>query len=160
MSFGLTRKTDYALVALARLAEEPAGEPLSARQIAEQFNLPTSLLMNVLKDLHRAEIIRSRRGAGGGYSLSHEPEQISLLRIIEAIEGPVQVALCCDDHEAHADEDDDEACVACSVMEKCPIVTPMQRFDELLQTFLQRVTLRDLITNEMTVSLTHLGARA
>lgn len=60
----MTRKTDYALVALATLAREHDGEgrALSARQLAEQHELPLPLLMNALKELHRAEVIASRRG--------------------------------------------------------------------------------------------------
>src|SRR5437868_13882594 len=99
MSFSLTRKTDYALIALTRLAEEAAGkqQPLSARQIAEQYGLPLPLLMNVLKELHKAEIVCSRRGSSGGYMLCcHDPAEITMLQIIEALEGQVKVALCCE----------------------------------------------------------------
>ena len=158
MSFSLTRKTDYALVALAALAEraEHDGGPMSARQIAQTYGLPPALLTNALKDLLKADIVCSRRGAGGGYLLCHDPERISLLRIIEALEGPVQVALCCEDegHEA----DGEEPCVACRVLEKCPIVLPMQRFSDLVHAFLAQVKLKDLITTETTVSMTLEGA--
>ncbi|MDX1564265.1 MAG: Rrf2 family transcriptional regulator [Phycisphaeraceae bacterium] len=150
MSFNLTRKTDYALVALAALAEEADGdaEALSARQIAETHRLPASLLMNVLKQLHRAGILCSRRGAGGGYSLCREPEQISLLEVIEAIEGPVKVALCCEE-----EPDNGQApCSACSVEESCPIKTPMQRFDEMVRSFLAGVSLVSLIQDPKQIS--------
>lgn len=159
MSFSLTRKTDYALVALAALAEQAEGEgrPMSARQIAEAYDLPPALLMNLLKDLHKAGIVCSRRGAGGGYLLCRDPEEISLLRIIEALEGPVKVALCCDDEESHGDG---EPCVACRVLAKCPIVLPMQRFSDLVHEFLTRVTLKTLTTTETPVSMTLEGARS
>src|SRR5687767_6990019 len=123
MSFALTRKTDYALVALTRLAEEATGRqrPLSARQIAEQYGLPLPLLMNVLKELHKGDIVCSRRGPSGGYMLCcHDPAEITMLQIIEALEGPVKVALCCDEEESAGDE----PCVACRVLAKCPNVTP------------------------------------
>src|ERR1051325_1139837 len=116
MSFSLTRKTDYALVALSRLADEAAGgkQPLSARQIAQQFNLPLPLLMNVLKDLHRAEIVCSRRGQTGGYMLCcHDPADVTMLQVIEALEGRVSVAVCCEDEVAGATR---EPCVACRAM--------------------------------------------
>jgi Rrf2 family protein len=145
MAFSLTRKTDYALVALARLAEEATGgqRPLSARQIAEQYDLPLPLLMNVLKDLHRAQIVCSRRGASGGYMLCcHDPAEVTMLQVIEALEGPVKVALCCDDEPATAGA---EPCVACRVMSKCPNVTPMQRFNDKVRQFLSGITLRDLL---------------
>lgn len=147
MSFSLTRKTDYALVALARLAEEARGaqQPLSARQIAEEYGLPLPLLMNVLKDLHKAEIVCSRRGASGGYMLCcHDPAEVSMLQIIEALEGTVKVALCCDDEEPHGAT---EPCVACRVLAKCPNVTPMQKFNDLVRSFLSQVTLKDVLEN-------------
>jgi len=145
MSFSLTRKTDYALVALAALAEAADGDDgsLSARQIAEAYHLPASMLMNVLKDLHRAGLLESRRGAGGGYSLTRPPAEIAARSVIEAIEGPVKVALCCEDEPAT----DDAPCAACSVQPRCPIVTPMQRFNELVLRFLDQLTLEDLISD-------------
>ncbi len=151
MSFSLTRKTDYALVALARLAEDANAErtPLSARDIAERHHLPLPLLMNVLKDLHRADIVCSRRGAGGGYHLCKDPRKISLLQIIEAIEGSVQVALCCGDEEATGKE----PCAACSVSPTCPITTPMHRFNNLVRGFLSQVSLRDIMNDENYVTL-------
>lgn len=164
MSFSLTRKTDYALVALAALAEHSGdGEarPLSAREIAERFDLPLPLLMNVLKDLHRAKILCSRRGAGGGYILCHDPAQVTMLQIIEANEGPVHVAMCCDEDDAEK-----EPCVACRALHRCPILTPMQRFDDMVRNFLAQVTLKDLMQqnsnlthNPAAVALTHTGAR-
>lgn len=145
MSFSLTRKTDYGLVALATLAAEAAGagQPLSARQIAEAYNLPLPLLMNVLKDLHRAGIVCSRRGASGGYHLCKDPGKISLLSIIEAIEGPVHAAVCCSEEEIAGGE----PCTACRVQPQCPITTPMQRLDERVREFLTGLSLRDVLAD-------------
>lgn len=167
MSFSLTRKTDYALVALTALAEfgEDGQRPtLSARQIAQRFDLPLALLMNVLKDLHKAGLVCSRRGAGGGYMLCHDPSEVSMLQIIEANEGPVRVALCCEDESAAQEErehtHEQEPCVACRVLAKCPIQSPMQQFDDLVRAFLGSVTLQDLINGKQSpVALTHPGAR-
>ena len=140
--FSLTRKTGYALIALSRLCQEMHDDCslLSARQIADQYDLPLSLLMNILKDLNRTEIIQSKRGAGGGYLLNKKPDEITLLQIVEAIEGPVSVAKCCDDNE-------NEPCETCRIMAKCPTINPMQRFNEKVHDFLSHVTLKTLITN-------------
>ena len=149
MSFSFTRKTDYALVALARLADEAAGhrQPLSARQIAQEFNLPLPLLMNVLKELHRAEIVCSRRGSEGGYMLCcHDPSQVTMLQIIEALEGPVKVAVCCDDEPAPGMAAEREPCAACRAIDKCPNVAPMQRFNDEVRRFLSSISLKDLLS--------------
>ena len=74
----LTKRTGYALVAMAHLAKLPDGELSSAREIAEQFGVPSSLLMNVLKDLASAGYVESVRGARGGYRLGVDPAEISL----------------------------------------------------------------------------------
>lgn len=153
MSFSLSRKTDYALVALARLAEfdHSEGQMLSAREIAEQYDLPTALLCNVMKDLQRANVLCSRRGAGGGYHLCSEPTDISLLTIIEAVEGKVAVDLCCEDTETETGDDAaaSEFCVKCQLIKKgSPATTPIQKFNGMVREFLTGVSLADLIEGD------------
>src|SRR5688500_18092438 len=73
----LNRKTDYALVALADMADRPQ-EWASARDIAERSDVPPALLMNVLKTLHGGGILRSTRGVRGGYRIAADLERLSL----------------------------------------------------------------------------------
>jgi len=148
VSFTLNRKTDYALVALACLAREKMGEdePLSARQIAEKHNLPQQVLMNALKDLQRADLVCSRRGAGGGYYLCREPEDIDLKEIIEAMEGPVSVTLCADSAEP-----EEEGCTTCQIVSLCPINDPMKKLNQMFLEFLENITLRTLISQEESI---------
>ncbi|MFP4145797.1 MAG: RrF2 family transcriptional regulator [Phycisphaeraceae bacterium] len=85
----LTRKSDYALVALVYLGHrwhQPAG-PSSARSIAETFDMPLPLLMNVLKELASSGLVRSTRGATGGYELGRDPRKIELRQVLHAVEG-------------------------------------------------------------------------
>ncbi|MEX0887341.1 MAG: Rrf2 family transcriptional regulator [Phycisphaeraceae bacterium] len=85
----LTRKTDYALIAAAYLADRHRrGQgPASARTIAEAFDLPRPLLMNVLKSLSQEGLVSSTRGAGGGYELAADPARLDLLTVARAVEG-------------------------------------------------------------------------
>ena len=147
MSFSLTRKTDYALVALSALAlqRENGGDPLSARHLAEANGLPQQLLMNVLKELHRAGVIGSRRGVSGGYYLETSPQDITLCQVLEILEGPVSVSLCSGDHL-----ENDAA--SCQMESTCPISEPIRKFNDLLNDFLAQITLRQLIDNETPVS--------
>ena len=94
----LTKKTDYALVALATLGRRKLAEegPVSARVVAEEYGLPQPLLMNILKELAQARIVTSTRGATGGYTLSADPEKLTVMDVVTAIEGPVRLAECCD----------------------------------------------------------------
>ena len=85
----LTRKTDYALIATGYLAHRRRAGlgPTSARTIAEAFDLPLPLLMNVLKALSQQGLVTSTRGAGGGYELAVEPAELDLLTVARAVEG-------------------------------------------------------------------------
>ena len=143
------RKTDHALVALARLAQEPeqtkAGSvppPISCRQIAEEFDLPLQQLMGILKELQRAGVVRSTRGPRGGYHLSAPANQIPLTRVIEAIEGPVKLTMCCDETDA-------EACQSCELVPKCPISKRIRVINEQVYQFLGRFTVADLVSEDI-----------
>jgi len=141
----LNRKTDYALVALAHLAHRgERGETVSARALADGYGLPRAMLANLMKQLHRADLIESNRGANGGYRLAHRPEAISLSRVIAAIEGPVQMVLCCSDEPDGADGDSEE-CLACRIERLCPISSSMQSLNGQLSAIFEHLTLRHLL---------------
>src|SRR5215510_2114177 len=89
----LTKKVDYGLIALCHLANH-RDEMATAREIAARYHLPPALLMNVMKSVAQAGLVRSSRGARGGYELAQPPEAITLNAIIEAIEGPVRFVQC------------------------------------------------------------------
>lgn len=136
-----TRKTDYALVALARLALQKAsgGDPLSARAIADEFGLPLQLLMSLMKRLHRSGIINSNRGARGGYFLAREPGAIAIADVVETIEGPARLAPCCSDEPAGGE------CLMCSLTMRCPITAAIREMNGRIAAFLHEVTLETLV---------------
>ncbi len=134
----LTRKTDYALVALADLGRryQQNEKPASARVIADAYKLPLPLLMNVLKELSSTDILVSTRGATGGYKLAREPESISLHDVVIAIEGPLRVALCADkENNGHH----------CSIEMDCPIKTPIRTLHQRVTQVFKDMSLAELI---------------
>lgn len=135
----LTRKTDYALVALSHLARRRAGEsgPTSARLIAEAYKLPLPLLMNILKELAQAKLVTSTRGATGGYELAVEPRRVSLLEVINAIEGPVKLAPCCDGLPIVGQ--------GCGMEDCCPIQSSINKLHKRMIGFFNQVMLDELI---------------
>jgi len=143
---GFTRKTDYAIVALATLAAETArdeGEPrLSARQIAERHGVPLALLMNVLKDLVGAGLVTSTRGAKGGYRLARDAASVTVHEIVAVTEGPVKVMACCGEPE------EQPPCLDCGVVVTCPVTRSVRRLNERINEFLEEVTLADLIRED------------
>ena len=86
----ISGKCDYACRAMIELAARyDTGLPVSSQIIAEQREIPEKYLTHILLQLKRSNLVRSMRGAQGGYSLADDPTSISLLQIIECIDGPV-----------------------------------------------------------------------
>jgi Rrf2 family protein len=84
----LSCKSEYALLALLELAVHyNSGEPLQIRQIAADQNIPDRYLEQLLATLRRGGLVRSQRGARGGYLLAREPWKITLLEAVNCIEG-------------------------------------------------------------------------
>lgn len=90
----LTRAADYASRVMVHLAGLPAGTRCSLPALAEAIEVPEQFLSKVLQMLGRSRLIQSQRGASGGFELSADPERISLLEVVEAVEGPIQLNLC------------------------------------------------------------------
>ena len=87
----VSAKTDYALRAAAELARASTEEtgPVKGEWISEAQGIPKKFMENILHDLKRAGIVRTRRGASGGYWLARPPEDIPLAEVIRAVEGPL-----------------------------------------------------------------------
>ena len=81
----LSKKADYALISLGYLAEHPE-HVVSAREIAERCQLPLPLLMNILKALHQRGVLKSSRGASGGYRIASDLSKLSLLDLSGMLE--------------------------------------------------------------------------
>jgi Rrf2 family protein len=96
----LSKKADYALIAMKHLALRPdAGNSSSAREMAETYSIPLELLAKVLQRLVRARILVSVQGTRGGYRLGRSPQAISVADVIQAVDGPLTVTACSpDDH--------------------------------------------------------------
>jgi Rrf2 family protein len=165
----LSKRVDYALIALAHLAERP-GRVAPAREVAEAYDLPLPLLMNILKQLQQHGLVRSLRGTKGGYEISMDPTAVSLHDLIVIMEGPVQTTECvpfpdraaepaahsegacsCDhDNETHATlavvaSTHAAPNCACRASRLCPVQAPLKALNDRLVQFLQEVKLADII---------------
>lgn len=90
----ITRATDYAVRILIHLANSPMGSRFAAPELAEGIGAPGSFVAKILQQLVQRGWITSHRGTGGGFQLAARPESISLLEVVELIEGPLQINLC------------------------------------------------------------------
>lgn len=97
----LTARSEYGLLAMIDLASADAAQPVSAREIAERQGIPVKFLEQLLVSLRRAELVSSVRGARGGFILEGRPAEISVLQVVEALEGPLSTTVCDGDRAAH-----------------------------------------------------------
>lgn len=87
-------KAEYGVRLMIELGRQPGSKPVSLSAIAEAENLPLSYLEHLVAKLKGADLVRSTRGAHGGYSLARPAEEISMLRVVEALEGPIAPMEC------------------------------------------------------------------
>ena len=86
----ISAKADYAVRAAAELAAaESEGKPVKGEQLSRAQGIPHKFLENILADLRRAGLVRARRGAEGGYSLSRTGAEITVADVLRAVEGPL-----------------------------------------------------------------------
>ncbi|MGI8861015.1 MAG: RrF2 family transcriptional regulator [Rubrobacteraceae bacterium] len=90
----LTQKSKYAVRALVELAHNDCGSPLGVAEIARRQRIPERFLEQIFGDLRRANVIASRRGAHGGYRFAMPTEEITVLDIVEILDGEVRPARC------------------------------------------------------------------
>jgi Rrf2 family protein len=89
----LSRTVAYALQATLQLAQTESGTPIPCSRLAAEGKMPERFLLQILRNLVAHGILSSTRGVEGGYTLDRHPEDISLLELIEAIDGPMNATL-------------------------------------------------------------------
>lgn len=90
----LTAKSEYGVLAAIDLACHYGTRPVSAREVAARRSIPPRFLEQILVSLRRAGLVASVRGARGGFELTRDPSSISVLDIVEALEGPLSASVC------------------------------------------------------------------
>jgi Rrf2 family protein len=90
----ITRQADYAIRAVLYLAQLEPGGKVSTAQIARDQHIPLTFLAKIVSQLSSVGVVRATRGAHGGVTLARPPEQVNLLEIVEAIDGPVLLSEC------------------------------------------------------------------
>lgn len=90
----ITRQADYAVRAVLYLARLGENERAATSQVAKQQHIPPSFLAKIISQLSIAGLLHTSRGARGGVTLAREPKDITLLEVIEAIDGPIMLNEC------------------------------------------------------------------
>ena len=90
----LTARSEYGLLALIDLGVRFGEGPVSARGVAERQGIPMKFLEQLLAAMRKAGLVSASRGAHGGFTLTRDPSQISVLEVVEALEGPLAPTSC------------------------------------------------------------------
>jgi Rrf2 family protein len=128
----LSKKADYALLALRHMAAHAERPAHSARELAEAYDIPAELLAKVLQSLVRAGLLASHQGIHGGYGLSRSSDLISVADVIQAIDGPLTVTACSDTDRS------------CDQYAKCNIRDPLWRIKDRIISALSATSVTDL----------------
>ena len=127
----VTKLTDYATLVLTVLAARPE-QVLSAPDLAEQAGLEAPTVAKVLKPLAQAGLVEGFRGANGGYRLARPAGGISLIEIVEAMEGPLGMTAC----SVHAGQ--------CGIEDSCGMRASWRRINDVVADALRAVTLAEM----------------
>ncbi len=141
----LTRKADYALVAMADLARQ-SPSMVSARGMAGRLRMPLPVLQHILTRLMHRGLVISLRGAHGGYRLSRPPNQITIAELIEAIEGPMRLTPCCTETSRKRQRE-------CNMEDVCPIRNSVRKVHGIIRRCLDQVTLDQLAWDKVSLRL-------
>ena len=137
----ITQEADYALRVCLALAS--AENPIGAPQLAEAFSVPPRSSSKILRKLLLAGIVNSTRGANGGFTLSKASEDITLLEIIEAVDGIIAIRHCLED------------CHNCNFQknkEECRFHQMFRELNSIIRTRLGSLSLRDMVSKEIPIS--------
>ena len=136
----LSKKADYALIAMKHLAKTAVAPSTSAREIAEQYDIPIELMAKVLQRLVRTGLLVSTQGTRGGYALSRPAPSISVADVIQAIDGPFTVTAC-------SSEKND-----CEQFNKCSIRDPLWQIKERIVEALGTVTIAEMANDNVSTA--------
>ena len=131
--FRLSKRTDYGLIALKHLALHDE-QPYSAPEIARTYNIPSELMAKVLQRLSRSGLLVSRVGPTGGYALARGARNITVIEVIEAVDGPILLTPC-------------EAADDCEQIRLCSIRDPLRSIKEKVVGVLVETTIDELASN-------------
>jgi Rrf2 family protein len=136
----ITRAGEYGVLGLMNLARRAPGRVAMIEEVSRSEKIPKSFLAKIFQQLARGGIVRSNRGAGGGFALARRPSQITVLQIIEAIEGEIVFQRC------KLDKPD------CGHTGGCALCGLYERAQDGVKDVLSRTTLRALVSQQKIIS--------
>ncbi|MCF7669156.1 MAG: Rrf2 family transcriptional regulator [Verrucomicrobia bacterium] len=128
----ITRAVEYGIIGMLYLAGHDRGKVVMIDEISRKEDIPKSFLGKIFQSLTRAGLVNSNRGAGGGFYMARDSDQINILDIIEAVEGKIALQRCLD------------AATGCSNSDSCALCLLLHDIQETVKQTLANTTLADL----------------
>jgi FeS assembly SUF system regulator len=128
----LSKKADYALIAVRHLATHSGARSQSASDIAEAYGISAPLLQKVLQRLAKHGLVTARHGSSGGYQLARNPKDISALEVISAVDGPLMITSCVTSHGN------------CDQSNTCTVREPLRKVNESILQVLRAVSISQM----------------
>jgi len=142
----ITRAGEYAVLGLLCLARRPDGSVVMVDQVSQEERIPKSFAAKIFQSLAKAGLVKSNRGTGGGFTLLKKAADITVLEVIEAIEGKIAFQRCLSEDEPQCEHFG--GCALCGLFE--------QAQDRVKDVF-TRTTLADLMKTHVPVGAAHRG---
>ena len=140
----MTKSADYGIVLMTQMASQ-ADRQFSAVELSNETQLPHPTVAKVLKILARGGLLKSHRGAKGGYTLAKGPEEISVVEIITALDGPIAITECVDNTPGE-----------CGQESICAVKGNWNRINQAIRQALASITLAEM--SSTSPELVRLGA--
>ena len=137
----LTKKADYALMAMKHLAEHVDEGACSAKDVADSYGIPLEALAKILQRLVKAGLLHSQHGMNGGYTLAREGRTISAFEVIQAIEGPLFITSCVTVRGE------------CDQTDRCTIREPLRKVNESIEAVLKRIKISHMTEEPESVEI-------
>ena len=146
----INKKVEYALMALKFMADKNDSTPLvSAREICDAFLTPFDTTAKVMQVMNNHDVLKSVKGIKGGYSLNISLNDITYMELIQMIEGREELGRVCTGHKG-----------TCELLGKCNISTPVENLNRKLNSFLENLTLAELLQGTEFNSIKNLEVQA
>jgi len=127
----ISRKVEYALIALRHLQNQDQGKLTTSKELANIYGVPQELLAKVLQRLSKNNIIHAVKGPSGGYRLAKDPSTIKMTEFFEIIEGPMGIMDCYFDSN-------------CNQLTNCTIKEPINRINDSIRSMFNNMTLAEV----------------
>lgn len=130
----INRKVEYALMALKHMSQKTPGELTTAKEISDSLKTPFDATARVLQLMASKGLLRSEHGATGGYQILRDLAKVTLLELIEMIEGPTAVVKCIKPEGE-----------SCEINGSCNIIAPVNYLQNKIHEFYRGINLRELL---------------